>query len=721
MRVGFAMFLVAFFAVAGSAQTPTATAPPASPPVAPPVTPPAAPPATPPATNAGPSIPEGFQLPSEVGKGAAVTVQVQNVTSSDHLSVVLNDTKRDYAAGAVKLENNTITFTLPADAGAGRYTVRLTVNGKPLIVPGELRVASEQAAPVITALTTPVYPAKEDKYNFSILGDNFGNRNDTTVYVSKTNIRTTATSCDESAKSPCITVVSPHVIDVFGFVPGMYEGPTKVTVQVGSLSSAPHDLTFSHFTVRTVRILAFVVTALIALIVYWAVRRGVGRYRVGQEQYGVLSIFIIDKDTHSYSLSKLQLLLWTSASIFAYIYFFLCRILIQWKLVDFPDVPPGMATLIGLSAGTTVAAVGLTTARGPKGAGPQSPTPADFISSGGVVVAERFQFFVWTIVGVLGFIALVLASDPALLEKLPSIPDNFLALMGVSSAGYLAGKAVRRPGPVINRVDVSDSKPGQQLVIKVDGLNIEDSATVRIDGKDYHPTPDPAHKTPQDGGNSFYTHLEWTIKPWENGFDLPAHVLEILNNTDGQMATVSFALKDLAVTNIPALQTTKDELQLLLTITNAVGSIEAEWTPPGTTTATPVPNDKVAVLGDSVSVKLAPGETAGLGKLALIDVTGRRAIATVKVATPVATATPASVPVPAGQDATVTITGSDLPEKIKSARWKPPKGNDVPATVQASAAGGFQVTFNPGAEKGEGMLELVAGTGYVLAVKVTVI
>ena len=63
-----------------------------------------------------------------------------------------------------------------------------------------------------------------------------------------------------------------------------------------------------------------------------------------------------------------------------------------------------------------MAAVGITANRGSKGAGPLEPSFADFISSGGMVTGDRFQFFVWTLVGFLGFLLLVLLADPSTLK-----------------------------------------------------------------------------------------------------------------------------------------------------------------------------------------------------------------------------------------------------------------------------------------------------------------
>jgi len=684
-----AMAVAMVIAAGAFAQTPTSTQPP------------------PPA-----EIPAGTQLPSEVALGATVTVPVRGLTSADRVTVALNDAKRDYAATS-RIDGSSVVFTLPNDLQAGRYTIRITVNEKTVLpVPGELRVAGpQQAAPVITGISTNIYPPDQGSlYSFSILGDHFGNEHDTSVEIAQRSIQSSATDCSESANKPCIKV-APHVIEVFGFTPQRFEGPVKVSVRVGALQSETKEITFSHYGIRSVRFLSFLGTAFIALLVFWLVRNGVGRYAIGQKHYGVLSIFIIDKDTHSYSLSKLQLLLWTCTTVFAYIYFYLCRILIQWSS-QFPDVPAGMSTLIGLSAGTTVAAAGLATARGPKGAGPLSPTPADFISSGGVVVAERFQFFVWTIVGVLSFIVLVFNADPAHLSVLPAIPDNFLALMGVSSAGYLAGKAVRKAGPVLSRVDTTGTTPGGQLVLKVDGQNLEQTATIRIDKKDYHPVPDEGTRKAQEGSSNLYTHLEFSV-PWEQTFESPRHLFEIVND-DGQIATADLVLKAFRIVGASEVPATKNETKLVATVADFVGPFEGEWSPPDAATGTPIDASKIGFAGNVVTIELTPGETAGIGRVALVDASGQRALMSVKVIA--VTVTPSSVP--ANAQAKVKVSGTGMPPLTK-ATWKPAKGAAKDAVITPVDANTYEVTFDAG-EKGDATLELSAANGFTVQSKATV-
>jgi hypothetical protein len=182
---------------------------------------------------------------------------------------------------------------------------------------------------------------------------------------------------------------------------------------------------------------------------------------------------------NTYSLSKLQFYAWTVAAIFGYLVLTLAQSLVQGKFV-FADIPKNLPGIIFISAGTTAVAQGITAIRGAKGAGPIQPSLGDFVTTGGLVAAERFQFFIWTLVGVCTFLFLVVFSDPASISDLPAIPEGFLALMGVSCFGYLGGKLARKPGPIIDDITAS---PGG-LTLKINGRKLSTRAGFNIDGSD---------------------------------------------------------------------------------------------------------------------------------------------------------------------------------------------------------------------------------------------
>lgn len=175
-------------------------------------------------------------------------------------------------------------------------------------------------------------------------------------------------------------------------------------------------------------------------------------YRIGGADYKLRMLFL-DTETDTYSLSKLQFYLWTVAALFAYSYLFVSQVYVQ-HTGTWPDIPSNLPGIILVAAGTAVGAQVVTSSRGSKGAGDEEPSLADFITSGGVVAPDRFQMFVWTILGVGAFAYSVLQKSPGLITELPTVPNNLLVMMGISSAGYLGGKMARKAGPVINQINV---------------------------------------------------------------------------------------------------------------------------------------------------------------------------------------------------------------------------------------------------------------------------
>src|SRR5262249_46671471 len=160
-------------------------------------------------------------------------------------------------------------------------------------------------------------------------------------------------------------------LKVIGFQRAQYDGPISIQVQVGKNSkniSNAVPLTFARVRQRSVFWGSLVAFLAIMVIVFLLVRKGVGSVTIRGRRFSPLTSFFLDKETNSYSLSKFQLLLWTSVFVFGYLYLFLCRMLIQWKF-ELPPVPDGLPGMLAISAGTAVAAAGATEARGSKGAG----------------------------------------------------------------------------------------------------------------------------------------------------------------------------------------------------------------------------------------------------------------------------------------------------------------------------------------------------------------
>jgi hypothetical protein len=417
-------------------------------------------------------------------------------------------------------DEKSLTFRVPRDIAPGRYSVVVESSADPkgrATVPGELRVKPKEA-PKITAITPITGYPQDGVFNFRISGENFGQTaadNDLLINnVPLTKAQRDDTACAQLPQQstvpqkwdkPCLAVVDSTQLQVFGVKAEPYQGPVKVQVRTyGATSTPPAVATLSRIREGAVLPLAVALTALLGAILLYAVWRGIGTYQIAGKPVSPTAMFLLDKDTNTYSLSKFQLLAWTTAAVFGYIYLMTANLLIQWKFA-LPDLPDGLPLLLGVSAGTTVAAIGLNSHVGGKGSGPVSPSPADFITTGGIVAPERLQFFIWTLIGIGGFLSLLIAADPSTLQKLPSLPENFLTIMGISSATYLGGKAIRKPGPDIKSLSVAtvtedmtklvNPKPkdpatpdakvtpprGPVLVVNVKGENLDVTGTVKID------------------------------------------------------------------------------------------------------------------------------------------------------------------------------------------------------------------------------------------------
>jgi hypothetical protein len=303
--------------------------------------------------------------------------------------------------------------------------------------------------------------------------------------------------------------------------------PLEISVEVDKLISDPKPLALSYVQRYTPIVISIVVLAAVAALLYFFLIRKMASRQPKKTKYPLWSCLIIDPQTNTYSLSKLQMIIWSAAAIVAYSYLAASQFLVQWKL-GIPNVPGGLPMLLGISASTTALAVGATEFRGTKGAGTVHPGLSDFITTGGVFAPERLQFFVWTILGAITFVAATLAQDPGTVTEMATIPDTFNQLMGASSLGYLAGKFTRKPGPVIKTVTTDDDS-GE---ICVNGENLSPRGQLTLNGQQttYQVALDPN----QDAGEEFLTVL--TLTPGNQKIGKKDLARLKIKNPDGQLA-----------------------------------------------------------------------------------------------------------------------------------------------------------------------------------------
>jgi hypothetical protein len=603
------------------------------------------------AAECSPTISGAPELPS-IARGQTVTVQGDCLPKQGVKVVLRTGKEKQGDKGLLPLDakvaddGKSLSFQIPQGSfETGRYLVFVTVDSKELLVPGDLRVLSDEATKVKIDSISPVtvYPTgTNNTYDFEISGENLGKGpGDNIVEVVGRGPQTLG-SPDECTKyannqtfeKMCLSYdagMEGRKLKVTGFKAGDYEGPVNIRLRVGNNVSDPKPVTLSKLPEFGVRALAIVVSLVFAVIVLAMVWKGI-KLAKGSELGGVLDWVFLDRQTNSYSLSKFQLIAWTAVAIFGYLYVLLCRTLIQWDF-HFPAIPNGWPTLLGVSAATTVAAVGITANRGSKGSGPVEPSYADFISSGGMVTGDRFQFFVWTLVGFLGFLLLVLLADPSTLKELPDVPQGFLYLMGISAAGYLGGKVVRLPGPVIQQLLVSATPLTRDAQGKEQPVKLSTDAVIKIDGVQLRPKDEftivevKPQNAPADP--SFRAEVNVVL---ENAAKYVQGEYELtFINKDGQMAVAKFPVGPLKLNAIGNLTAGGSPVTIPLTGENFGDNMTAGWIDPSKT-LTVITTDKVKKKSDKeADITLTPGTTKGQGALTLISANQLRASSSVQV------------------------------------------------------------------------------------------
>ena len=586
--------------------------------------------------QAQPAVKEGFTFPPGLPAGQNATIPGTGLSGVK--TVALQAASGSPISAVIVSQTDTaLTFTVPATAAAGSYTVTLNPGGS---VPAPLTVAAAaapapvaQPAPVApTALPPPViesvFPTApsptDNRFDFEINGSNFNPPPATNIvnvegqgdipFRHREGPGGCAPYQTKPADLPCLeAAIDGRRLRVLGFERRYaYQGPIRVRVLVNGVPSGFASFTLSRVNHRIIVWLTFGVFALLMYGVYRLVVSGMQPYVIAGQKYSAFAAFVIEKETNSYSLSKFQLLAFSLVLFFAYIYVFLCRLLVQWQFA-FPDIPDNYPAMLAISAGTTAAALGLGSARGTKGAGPALPSAADFISNGGMVVADRFQFFVWTLIACLGFIALILMQDPATVQTFPTFPNGLLYVMGVSAAGYLGGKAARNPGPVLKSANVKAN--GADLTVKLVGTNLDKKATFRIDGADQTPAG-AVTGTSQPGAQQDYCSDLSLDLVRAAGFATGDHIFEIVN-ADGLGAQANFTGSPMVITKPAPIPAGATAVNVTLKIDNYRPDSAARWQPPGAAGTQDLPKPQFAP-SDQVTVSLVPGSQKGTGTLTFV-------------------------------------------------------------------------------------------------------
>jgi hypothetical protein len=598
-----------------------------------------------------------------VAPGSVVTILISGGKSFSVNAHKVNEPDKTFAPLAGTATSDSLSVRLPAEMDPGAYYFTLADDADS-VIPGSVDVEPERIK-LSAVYPATAFRADTRKFNFDIVGENFSINpvNDDVTFEGQGSIvenrGKNKAACNE--KNSCLWVENERLMHIVGYSPIHHQGVVNVGVRVGNVTATDQKpLVLAKLSGTVVFILSTAVTGVLFWIVSFIVASGLAKNKVGRRSLNLLQSFIFDPETNSYSLSKFQLLVFSATFIFGYVYVLLSRWLVQWQF-SLPDVPSTIAGLLGISGGTTIASTGLTASRGPKGAGLQQPTGADLISTGGVVVPERFQFFVWTIVACGSFVALLIGQDPAKVSNFPELPAGLLYVMGISAAGYLGGKSARKPGPVLENLGVT--KPTGKILwatIIVQGQNLASDGRFFIDEKElgfvsdedkakFKDLPPRLIKpTPQPGASdiNFCAQLEIIIANSAIDVTQGDHTFRIVNR-DGQFADLSFTADSPAIAAVyqndtpqpldnSGTKTLPASDQAVTVVIKGSGLIlgsQVDWRPPGAInfeTQSPVPGSPAD--GTELWVSLVPGLRVDTpGNISVTTPQGFVAIATVQV------------------------------------------------------------------------------------------
>lgn len=162
-----------------------------------------------------------------------------------------------------------------------------------------------------------------------------------------------------------------------------------------------------------------------------------------------------------YSLSNVQVCMWTMLVLFALCY-------VWYATGEILTISSGVLILLGISGVTTVSARTLEALQAPKDSvAPETASARDLITSeDGNIDLVRFQMLAFTIFTWIYAFVSVLKS-----EGLPEIPENLYLLMGISNATYVASKLPGAMGGTSGSPAPAVPKPGETVL---------DAATIRL-------------------------------------------------------------------------------------------------------------------------------------------------------------------------------------------------------------------------------------------------
>ena len=180
---------------------------------------------------------------------------------------------------------------------------------------------------------------------------------------------------------------------------------------------------------------AFLILFLFQLLLVRKARKGLKN----PESVRLMDLIVTSEDG-CYSISRLQIYLWTFAVVIGFGAVFMC----DYK-GTISDIPASLYMLMGVNVAATITSTAINTAKNEKVIKVDPDFWRDiFFESKNSLDLPRTQMFVWTIISLCVFFFLLYKSLASNNLTLPDIPTGLIALMGISHGAYLGTKAAAK-------------------------------------------------------------------------------------------------------------------------------------------------------------------------------------------------------------------------------------------------------------------------------------
>jgi hypothetical protein len=187
------------------------------------------------------------------------------------------------------------------------------------------------------------------------------------------------------------------------------------------------------------------------------------------------------------SLSKFQFLLWFIVLLFSYIVVFIVRHQ-HGEISPINQIPPNLLILAGISAGTMLAAKGITSSYVQSESLSKAPATKSFASDlvnddDKISDLSKIQMLSWTFVAIGIYLFSILPASVADYKNgLIDIDASLLVLMGLSQGAYLGKKLISTTTPVLNVAIPGEGKVDDPVILSGTNLGSSQNGNVVIFG-----------------------------------------------------------------------------------------------------------------------------------------------------------------------------------------------------------------------------------------------